>query len=291
MKQKTNLRDKLRASNPFFGTSNDLPRVIEIDLAELRQNPDQPRKEFDQEALNELAASIQKHGLINPITVSKIQGEGALGFQIVAGERRYRAHQLLDRKSIAAIVTDGNPEEIALIENIQREDLNPIEEAEGLARLKERYSYTDEDLASAIGKSRPTVTNLLGITRLPQQIRDECLTSNIPVSKYVLIEVSKLKTPEEQFQLWESLKKGSMTVKGARKEKRLSPSSVAKTETEPLFEALAAGRKFVRRLADVSNPASADPAALAELHMLRGKIDELYRQLAGEKKEVEPYAE
>ena len=284
MKHKSTLRDKLRSSDRFFGTSTDLPRLIEIDLVELRPNPDQPRKEFDKEALEELAASIKNHGLINPITVSESPKDGDWkGFFIVAGERRFRAHQLLDRKSIPAIITGGNPEEIALIENIQREDLSPLEEAEALVRLKDRYDYTDDDLAGAIGKSRSTVTNYLGITKLPQAIKDECSTSNIGVSKSVLIEISKLKTAEAQIQLWETLKSGAGTVKTARstKQRSVSPPTEKAPEVK-VQEAITAGRNFVRRLGEIAIASPSDQTALAELHTLRGKIEELYRQLTSE---------
>lgn len=99
----------------FFQTSPDLPRIVKIDLDRLTPNPDQPRKQFDETALQELAASIEKHGLIQPVTVKEVDGDT---FMLVAGERRYRAHQLLGRTTIAAIITQGNPDEIALIENL-----------------------------------------------------------------------------------------------------------------------------------------------------------------------------
>ena len=98
---------------------------------------------------------------------------------IVAGERRYRAHQHLGKPTIIAIITKGKSDEIALIENIQREDLSPIDQAEGLASMMERHGYKQEDLARVVGKSRPTVTELLSLNTLPEEIKQECRTFDI----------------------------------------------------------------------------------------------------------------
>ena len=122
----------------MFGLSPEMPRIIEIELTKLRRNPDQPRKVFNEETIKELAASIEQHGLIQPISVVP-DSESQDGFMIVAGERRYRAHEYLGKPTITAIITKGNSDEIALIENIQREDLSPIDQAEGLAGMMERH--------------------------------------------------------------------------------------------------------------------------------------------------------
>src|SRR5512143_1573075 len=111
----------------LFGTTRGVPRIIELDLAEIHTNPDQPRKTFDEEALQELAASIERHGLIQPITVKKL--EDGQGYLLVAGERRLRAHEKLGLSRIVALVTKGDADEIALVENLQRQDLDPLEEA------------------------------------------------------------------------------------------------------------------------------------------------------------------
>ena len=128
----------------MFGLSPEMPRIIEIELTKLRPNPDQPRKVFNEETIKELAASIEQHGLIQPISVVT-DPENRDGFMIVAGERRYRAHQHLGRTTITAIITQGNSDEIALIENIQREDLSPIDQAEGLTSMMERHGYKQEE--------------------------------------------------------------------------------------------------------------------------------------------------
>ncbi len=202
----------------LFGISPDLPRIIEVDLANLRPNPDQPRTKFRPETLEELAESIKQHGLIQPIAVVNDNDKEG-GFVIVAGERRFRAYQRLGRNTIPAILTTGNPDEIALIENIQREDLSSIEEAEALAKMMNRHNYKQEELAKVIGKSRTTVTELLSLNALPDEIKNECRTSDM-VSKSVLIEVVRLGTAEDQLRFWHGFKQGERkTVRVARSQK------------------------------------------------------------------------
>jgi ParB family transcriptional regulator, chromosome partitioning protein len=134
------MADATRRLDFMFGMSPEMPRIIEIELTKLRPNPNQPRKRFNDETIKELAASIGQHGLIQPISVVP-DPENPEGFVIVADERRYRAHQHLKRPTITAIITKGNSDEIALIENIQREDLSPMDQAEGLAGMMERHGY------------------------------------------------------------------------------------------------------------------------------------------------------
>ena len=201
----------------MFGLSPEMPRIIEIELTKLRPNPDQPRKVFNEETIKELAASIEQHGLIQPISVVP-DSESRDGFMIVAGERRYRAHQHLGKPTITAIITKGNSDEIALIENIQREDLSPIDQAEGLAGMMERHGYKQEDLAKVVGKSRPTVTELLSLNSLPEDIKQECRTFDVP--KTFLVQVVRVGKPEGQLRLWDEYKKGEVkTVREAKQRK------------------------------------------------------------------------
>jgi ParB family chromosome partitioning protein len=224
----------------FFGTSPDLPKIIEIDLKEIRPNPDQPRKTFNEEALDELASSIEKHGLIQPITIKRQEGY----YLLVAGERRYRAHQRLGRTTIPAIVTEGNADEIALIENIQREDLDALETAEALKQMAERYRYTQEELGQVIGKKQGTISELLKLNELPEAIKTDYRTSDNRPPKSVLIEITRLKTEEEQLALWEAVKLGRLTVKAARARK----DNPSKLPPSPVDQSLSTGRKFVRLL-------------------------------------------
>jgi ParB family chromosome partitioning protein len=224
----------------FFATSPDLPRIIEIDLDRLTPNPDQPRKTFDAAALRELADSIARHGLIQPVVVREAADAGYL---LVAGERRYRAHQLLGRTTIAAIVTQGNPDEIALIENLQREDLNPIDAAEALALMMERHRYSQEDLGRTIGKNRVTVNELLRLNTLPQKIKDECRTSDT-LRKSVLIELARLDEESEQLRLWEEIKSGRLATVRATRERKTPPRSPKPT----VDQAVENGQRFIRTL-------------------------------------------
>jgi ParB family transcriptional regulator, chromosome partitioning protein len=201
----------------MFGLSPEMPRIIEIELTKLRPNPDQPRKVFNEETIKELAASIEQHGLIQPISVVS-DPENHDGFMIVAGERRYRAHQHLGKTTITAIITKGNSDEIALIENIQREDLSPIDQAEGLASMMERHGYKQEELAKVVGKSRPTVTELLSLNSLPEEIKQECRTFDVP--KTFLVQIVRVGKLEEQLRFWGEYKKGEVkTVREAKKRK------------------------------------------------------------------------
>jgi len=272
----SSLRGKLRP-DVFFGTSADLPRIIEIDLDKIRQNPDQPRKMFNAETLRELASSIEKHGLIQPITVKRDEGEDS--FLLVAGERRYRAHMLLERGTIPAIVTEGNPEEISLIENIQREDLNALETAEALQQMIERYRYTQEELGKVIGKAQNTVSEFLKLNSLPQLIKEEYRTSDnsAVITKSVLVEITRVKTLEEQLHLWETVKKGGLTVRLTRSQKAGAPTSYTKS---PIDQSLFAGRKFLRKLAELrAEDISSDHVAATELLALRRQLDAIIDNL------------
>ncbi len=144
--------------------------VIEVDIDELRANPYQPRKVFNDEALMELSNSIKEHGVFQPIIVKK----SIKGYEIIAGERRVRASKLAGLKKIPAIIRNLNDEqmmEIALLENLQRENLSAIEEAIAYKSMIEKLSLTQEDLAKKVGKSRSHITNILGLLRLPKEVQ------------------------------------------------------------------------------------------------------------------------
>ena len=144
--------------------------IREIKLDEIRSNPYQPRKVFDDESLQELASSIKEHGVVQPVIVKK----SIKGYELVAGERRTRACRLAGLKTVPAVVKDFNDQEmmeIALIENIQRENLNPIEEAMAYDAIIHGYNLTQEDVAKKFGKSRTYITNLLGLLKLPEETR------------------------------------------------------------------------------------------------------------------------
>ena len=152
--------------------------VREIDVARIRPNPEQPRTQFDDGSLEELAQSIRERGVLQPILL-RSDGEG---FMIVAGERRWRAAQRAQLHTIPAIVRDIDESaiaELALIENIQREDLNPLEEAEGFRQLIKRHGHTQDGVAQIIHKSRSHVANLLRLLDLPEFVRQSLLQGDI----------------------------------------------------------------------------------------------------------------
>lgn len=145
---------------------------VTLNISEIEPNRSQPRKKFDEKALSELAESISKHGLLQPLLVRPLT---LGGYQIVAGERRYRACQMAGLKDIPVIIRElGDTEtmELALIENLQREDLTPLEEAEGYNVLMTEHGFTQDEVAQSVGKSRPAVSNALRLLKLPNSIAD-----------------------------------------------------------------------------------------------------------------------
>ena len=168
-------------------------QIVEINLSELRANPYQPRKNFDEEALNELALSIKEHGVFQPIIVKK----SIKGYEIIAGERRFRASKLAGLETIPAIVKDFSDEEmmqIALLENLQRENLTSIEEAKAYKSIIESMNITQDELAKKVGKSRSHVTNILGLLKLPASVQDMVLYNKLSMGHARVL--SKLDDPK-----------------------------------------------------------------------------------------------
>ena len=146
--------------------------AVELKISELEPNREQPRREFDEKAMAELADSIAQHGLLQPLLVRPLFGGG---YQIVAGERRWRAARMAGLSEVPAVVremSDHEVMELALIENLQREDLTPLEEANGYQTLLDKYGMTQEEVAKTVGKSRPAVANALRLLHLPEAIRE-----------------------------------------------------------------------------------------------------------------------
>ena len=155
--------------------------IVEIPIKDIRSNPHQPREYFDEEALRELAESIKDHGIIEPIIVKK----SIKGYDLVAGERRTKAAGIAGLETIPAIIrdfTDQQMMEIALIENIQREDLSPIEEAQAYKNYIDATGLTQEEVANKFGKSRSYITNLLGLLTLPKYVQKEVINGTISMS-------------------------------------------------------------------------------------------------------------
>ena len=159
-------------NKPNDVSNQNLRRSDEIPIEFLHPNKNQPRKLFDEEKIDELSQSIKQKGLILPILVKKIDENN---YQIIAGERRWRASQKAGLHDVPVIIKNLDDKEIleiALIENMQREDLNPIEEAEGIARLQDEFKYTQEELSNILGKSRPQISNTIRLLKLPQKVKE-----------------------------------------------------------------------------------------------------------------------
>src|SRR5574344_270851 len=170
--------DSLNQTILESATENDIQN---IPIDEIRTNPYQPREHFDETALNELADSIKEHGVIEPIIVKK----SIHGYELIAGERRTKASKLAGFKTIPAIVKDFTDEQmmdIAILENIQREDLSPIELADGFSKYIERTNLTQDEVAKKFGKSRSYITNLLGLVTLPSNVKELINTGKISMS-------------------------------------------------------------------------------------------------------------
>lgn len=168
--------------------------IVDLDLDQLRSNPYQPRKTFDEEALQELSNSIKEHGVFQPIIAKK----SIKGYEIVAGERRVLASRMAGLDKIPAIVKDLTDEqmmEIALLENLQREDLNAMEEAMAYKRLQQELNLTQEELSKKVGKSRSHVTNMMGLLTLPEEVKDMIITKEISMGHARIL--SKLDDKEQ----------------------------------------------------------------------------------------------
>jgi len=152
--------------------------VREVDIGQIRPNPAQPRQHFDEDALAELADSIRQHGVLQPVLLRPVEG----GYELIAGERRWRASQRAQLHTVPALVRehdDSSSAELALIENVQRADLNAIEEAEGYHTLIGRFGHTQDNVAKLVGKSRSHVANLLRLLGLPDSVRQMLMRGDI----------------------------------------------------------------------------------------------------------------
>ncbi|MDD4200208.1 MAG: ParB/RepB/Spo0J family partition protein [Eubacteriales bacterium] len=203
--------------------------VLYIDINDIKPNTSQPRKHFDEEKLEELASSIDQHGLIQPIVLRKL----GKGYEIVAGERRWRACRIVGLKQVPCIVKELTDEEnmlLAIIENMQREDLNPIEEAEGLKQMIDTYGLTQEQISYSVGKSRPYITNSLRLLKLPEKVQE--LTAAGEISMGHARALAAIKSKEKQIALAERTAKEGLSVRQIEFMAKESKSPVKKTAKE-----------------------------------------------------------
>ena len=209
--------------------------IVEIPIAEIRSNPYQPRKTFNDEALMELSASIKTHGVVQPIIVKK----SIKGYELVAGERRTKASKIAGLSTIPAIIKEYNDQEmmeIALIENIQREDLNPIEEANALATIIKSTGMTQEEIGQKFSKSRSYVTNLLGLLKLPEQTKKSVIEGKISMGHARVL--SKIEDQTRVLELTDKIIKENLSVREIENITSISnPRSTIKkaTNTNPRY--------------------------------------------------------
>jgi len=199
-------------------------KLYDLPIIDLKPDPNQPRKSMDPQALEELVASIKTHGIIQPILFRVVADSPYL--IIVAGERRFKAAQQVGLPTVPGICVEGNPSEIALVENLLRQDLTPVEEAEALDRLLKEQSYTHEQLAAIIGKARNTLTEILSLTRLPQEVRDECRSSTTTARK-TLIEIARKKQDRGMITAWNQYKDKVAKAAAGRTKREKVPESAA----------------------------------------------------------------
>lgn len=203
--------------------SEDNNGSVTLKISEIEPNRSQPRKEFDEKALSELAESISKHGLLQPLLVRPLP---LGGYQIIAGERRYRACRMAGITEVPVIIRElGDTEtmEIALIENLQREDLTPIEEALGYQVLIEEHGFSQEEVAQSVGKSRPAIANSLRLLKLPQSILD--LVSDGKISAGHARALLTLEDEKLMQELAEEIIKKDLSVRQVEKICKQKPKS------------------------------------------------------------------
>jgi ParB family chromosome partitioning protein len=188
-------------------------KLYQLKLDRLVPDPEQPRKYFDEQALAELQVSIVSHGVLQPILVRESTGGM---FVIVSGERRYQATKNAGLGSIPAILIDGDPTEIAIIENLQRENLTAIEEAEAVEKLRAGHDYGLAKLSAILGKAESTLSELLSLNRLPTEVKDDC-RNNPKAMRSILTLIARQKTPEKMTALYGKYRESGLTYGELRK--------------------------------------------------------------------------
>jgi ParB-like partition proteins len=211
MNKSRGLGKGLGALIPELAEENqNLDAQLEININDIQTNPYQPRKEFTDEKLNELAESIKIHGIIQPLLVREIDGK----YQLIAGERRLRAAKLVGLTEVPVVIREMSDQammEVALVENLQREDLNPIEEADAYQRLINEFQLTQDEIAKKVGKSRPAIANTLRLLNLPMDIQTELAKGTLTMGHARAL--LSLKTLDEQKQISSQIQTQELSVR------------------------------------------------------------------------------
>ncbi len=250
-------------------------KVEQIPLGKIKANSHQPRTHFDHEGLEELINSIREHGVVQPIILTK-DGEG---FEIIAGERRFRASQMLEKETIPAIVRDIEDQkklEIALVENLQRRDLNPIEEAVAYQRLIDEFSLTQEAVAKQVGKSRPAVANTLRLLTLPTDIQRAVVSGKINYSTARVIAGLPV---EQRLPFFRKVLANDLTVRAAEGHaSKIAPKKHSRKDQDPILASLeeelqrALGTKVTIKKTGATGSIIVEFYSDEELHNLSGKF-------------------
>ena len=213
-------------------TQYESAKFAEIEVSEISVNPFQPRDNFNSDALNELKDSIKENGIIQPITVRSFEG----GFQLISGERRYRAVKQLGYDTIPAyllnIESDEEMLELALIENIQRENLNPIDVAKAFERLIADFNLTQEQVAQKVGKDRSSVTNFLRLLKLPQDIQQSLLENEISMGHARAL--LAIQDHNDQISLWRKAIKNNYSVRKVEELVKAFSNGGKETQAKPI---------------------------------------------------------
>lgn len=260
----------------IFGTADGLRDTVLLRLTDVEPNPNQPRRHFDEEELQALSFSLREVGQLSPILVQAHPTEPKR-FLLVAGERRWRAAGMAGLTKIMAHIlpADANTDQIALIENLQRVDLSPVEEAEGIRRLIETHDYNQEAVGDLLGRSRTEVNTTLTLLKLHPTIRTECVTSHNDLPKAVLLELARMEEVD-QLSLWLKVKKDGLTAREAREYRaRLQrPAEPAKDNggVKPVT-----ARKFIAGLTKLEDSLTAGIDAVAEKGTAKLKPEERAR--------------
>ena len=255
---------------------------VVLPINQVEPNKNQPRKDFDEEALKELADSISQHGIVQPLVVTKQEGY----YEIIAGERRWRAAKLAGLKEVPVVIKEYTPQEImevALIENIQREDLNPVEEAKAYQNLIEEYNLKQEDVAKKVSKNRSTITNALRLLKLPDEILEMLVSGDISGGHARAL--LSVEDPDKQIKIAHKIVKESLSVrdveklvkddgkkKGKSKDKKsLGQEAIYEDLEEKLTQALGTKVRINRKNAN-QGKIEIEYYSMDELDTLTGKL-------------------
>ncbi len=255
---------------------------FEVDLYSIDTNPNQPRKTFDPDKLNELAASIKRHGVMQPILVKR-NGDR---YTIIAGERRYRAARIAGLRTVPVVLSDIDESavmEIALIENIQREDLNPIEEAAALKLLMEQHDLTQEEVSERVGKSRPAIANALRLLTLSRPVQTLVKSGKLSAGHGKML--AGVADPHLQAELAEKCVENDWSVRRLEDELRFAemPKNQKRTEREPSPEMKSALHRMRAELGTkVAVQGSEEKGKLIIHYYSRDDLDRIYRAIVKE---------